>query len=169
MHAFLSEKPDLSYRTAVHRDDAEAVGQLVAATGFFSPEEIGIARELVEERLREGEKSGYFFVFAEREPKMAGFACFGPIPGTLRSFDLYWIAVHPSLQKKGVGRALLVAAEQAMQEKGAGRIYVDTSLRPQYESTRRFYNACGYRVEAVLEDFYAPRDGKVIYLKILTQ
>jgi hypothetical protein len=44
---------------------------------------------------------------------------------------------------------------------------VETSSRPLYEPTRRFYLACGYRLEAQLEDFYAPGDGKVIFLKVL--
>jgi hypothetical protein len=31
-----------------------------------------------------------------------------------------------------------------------------------------FYGACGYKIEATLEDFYAPGDAKVILLKILS-
>jgi hypothetical protein len=46
-------------------------------------------------------------------------------------------------------------------------VYAETSSRPQYEPTRSFYRACGYRLEARLEDFYAPGDGKVIFLKVL--
>jgi len=167
MNEFSGERLELSYRAEVRGEDADSVSQLVEATGFFSVEEIGIARELVEERLLRGAESGYFFLFAEAGHELAGYACFGPIPGTMRSFDLYWIAVHPLSQGRGIGRALLQAAEQEMMKNGAGRIYVDTSSRPQYEPTRRFYKSCGYREEVVLEDFYAPRDGKIIYLKIL--
>lgn len=167
MNEFSGERLELSYRAEVRGEDADSVSQLVEATGFFSVEEIGIARELVEERLLRGEESGYFFLFAEVGHDLAGYACFGPIPGTMRRFDLYWIAVQPYLQGKGIGRALLQAAERAMKETGAGRIYVDTSSRPQYESTRRFYESCGYREEAVLEDFYAPGDGKIIFKKDL--
>jgi len=155
------------YRAEVCREDKDAVGRLVAETGFFSAAEIAIARELVDERLEQGENSGYFFLFAEAENRLVGYACFGPIPGTLRSFDLYWIAVHPSGQGRGIGKALLMAAEQAMAEKGAGRIYVETSSRPQYEPTRLFYKACGYSEAAFLEDFYAPQDGKIIFVKPL--
>jgi len=156
------------YRTEVRREDREAVGRLVAETGFFSTEEIAIATELVEERLKQGEESGYFFLFAEADKRLSGYACFGPIPGTLHSFDLYWIAVSPSEQGRGTGRAILRAAERAMAERGAKRIYVDTSSRQQYEPTRLFYKACGYAEAAFLEDFYAPRDGKVIFVKALS-
>jgi hypothetical protein len=54
-----------------------------------------------------------------------------------------------------------------MAQRGARRIYADTSSRPQYEPTRRFYEACGYRREAFLADFYAPGDGKIIFGKEL--
>jgi len=155
----------ITYRAEVRPQDREAVGLLVAATGFFSTEEIDIARELVEERLKKGDSSGYFFLFAEETNNLVGYACFGPIPGTVHSFDLYWIAVHPSGQGRGIGRALLEAAEQVMAARGAQRIYVDTSSRPQYAPTRLFYTACGYREAAFLEDFYAPRDGKIIFVK----
>jgi len=51
---------------------------------------------------------------------------------------------------------------------GARRVYADTSARPQYAPTRAFYEASGYAPTAFLEDFYAPGDGKVIYVKVLT-
>jgi hypothetical protein len=44
---------------------------------------------------------------------------------------------------------------------------VDTSQRIQYASTRAFYEACGYYLEAVLEEFYGPGEGKAIYRKTL--
>jgi GNAT superfamily N-acetyltransferase len=151
----------------VRREDGDAVVKLVGETGFFSPEEIEIAGELVDERFCKGEGSGYFFLFAEEEDRLVGYVCYGPIPGSRHSFDLYWIAVQPSGQGRGIGRALLQIAEQLMVEAGAKRIYVDTSSRPQYEPTRCFYRVCGYREDAFLEDFYAPQDGKIIFVKSL--
>ena len=155
------------YRETVRPCDLEAVGALARATGFFSEEEAAIAEELVAERLAKGEASGYHFLFAETAGRLTGYACFGPIPGSVHSFDLYWIVVDPAAQGRGLGRALLAAAERQMARQGARRIYAETSSRPQYEPTRRFYEACGYRREALLEDFYAPGDGKVIFGKIL--
>ena len=159
------KKVKTAYRTEVRREDREDVGRLVTKTGFFSAGEILIATELIDERLAKGDESGYFFLFAEEGKRLVGYACFGPIPGTLQSFDLYWIVVDPSLQGRGIGRSLLNAAERKMAGQGAGRIYIDTSSRPQYELTRGFYKACGYREDAFLEDFYAPGDGKIIFVK----
>lgn len=156
-----------TFREEVQPRDREAVGRLVRLTTFFSEEEIGIAEELVGERLARGDASGYFFLFAEEGERLLGYACFGPIPGSTHSFDLYWIAVDPSAQGRGIGRALMAAAENVMGGQGARLIYADTSSRPQYEPTRSFYLACGYLEAAFLTDFYAPGDGKVIFVKTL--
>ena len=156
-----------TFREEVRPRDREAIGRLVRLTAFFSEEEIGIAEELVAERLARGDASGYFFLFAEEGDRLLGYACFGPIPGSTHSFDLYWIAVDPSAQGRGIGRALMAAAENVMAGQGARLIYADTSSRPQYEPTRSFYLACGYLEAAFLTDFYAPGDGKVIFVKTL--
>jgi GNAT superfamily N-acetyltransferase len=157
----------ISYRRKVRRADREAVGQLVGATGFFSKEECAIAVELLDERLARGEASGYFFLFAEEEERFLGYTCFGPIPGTAHSFDLYWIAVDPHAQGQGLGGKLLAESERLMTEQGARRVYAETSSRPQYRPTQAFYLSCGYVQEAFLADFYAPDDGKVIFVKAL--
>lgn len=156
------------FREEVKPGDRQAVGRLVRATGFFSEEEIGIAVELVEERLAKGDASGYFFLFTEEENRLIGYTCFGPIPGTLHSFDLYWIAVDPGEQGRGLGRKLMAMSEMLMAQRGGMQVYADTSSRPQYEPTRSFYLSCGYLKEALLADFYAPGDGKVIFVKPLS-
>lgn len=149
--------------------DSQAVREITLSTGFFTPEEIEVAVELVEERLTKGVSSGYHFIFLEREGKPAGYACFGPIACTTVSYDLYWIAVHADFQGCGYGRLLLEESEKAIQQMGGRRVYIETSSRAQYEPTRAFYLRCGYRQEALLEDFYAPGDSKVIYLKVLPE
>lgn len=155
------------WREAVGKRDRLEIDRLVRATGFFSAEEQAIAVELIDERLAKGEASGYFFLFAEAEGRMLGYACFGPIPGSAHSFDLYWIVVDPAAQRKGLGRELLQKAERLMALRGARRVYADTSSRPQYAPTRTFYLACGFTREALLADFYAAGDGKVIFSKVL--
>jgi hypothetical protein len=58
-------------------------------------------------------------------------------------------------------------AETAIRKLDGKRIYIETSSRDQYKTTRAFYEACGYRKEAVLRDFYSPGDDKVIYVKVI--
>ena len=155
------------YRQEVRQEDREAVGRLVRATGFFSKEECDIAVELVDDRMARGKASGYFFLFTEERGRFLGYTCFGPIPGTSHSFDLYWIAVDPCAQGRGLGRKLITGSERLMTEHGARRVYADTSSRLQYKPTQAFYLACGYVQEAFLADFYAPGDGKIIFVKVL--
>lgn len=157
---------DTSLRAEVAPSDIEAVRDIVTASGVFRPDEIEVAVELVEERLSRGEASGYHFVLAERDGRAVGYACFGPTSCTVRSFDLYWIAVHPLGARRGLGTRLLAEAERAM---AARRIYVETSSRPDYAPARAFYESRGYRLEARLEAFYAPGDDKLIYVKVVDE
>lgn len=147
--------------------DREPLARVVEATGFFNAEEVAVALELADEALAQGEASHYRFLVAEDGGDLAGYACWGPIPGTAAAADLYWIVVDPSRQGRGAGRALLAGAEAWMAGEGRTRVYVETSTRAQYDGTRAFYRACGYDLAAELPDFYAPGDGKAIFLKVL--
>lgn len=158
---------DAAFRQEVRPEDRKAIERLVRTTGYFSCEECAIAVELVDERLAKGKTSGYSFLFAEAESDLLGYTCFGPVPGTAHSFDLYWIAVAPHAQGRGLGRKLLAESERLMAGQGARRVYAETSSRRQYKPTHAFYLACGYIQEAFLSDFYAPGDGKMIFVKIL--
>lgn len=155
------------FREEVRREDAAAVRRIVASSGFFSPEEIAIAVELVTERLDRGPASGYHFIFAEDEGGVIGYTCFGPIPATRFSYDLYWIAVHARRRGGGIGRRLIELTEQGILCRGGRRVYAETSGRALYAVTRAFYAACGYVEEAVLKDFYAPGDAKHFFVKVL--
>jgi len=145
--------------------DREAIGALVAATGFFSEEEVAIAVELVDERAAKGDASDYFFVIAEDDSGVLGYTCYGPTPATLSSYDLYWIAVDPRAQRGGVGLLLMEATEARIAERGGGKVWLDTSGRAQYAPTHGFYRRAGYRLAAELVDFYAPGDSKLIFEK----
>lgn len=156
-------------RRAARDTDAIAIREITTATGFFYPTEIDIAVELIEDRLAKGEDSDYEFVFADDPDSGAtlGYACYGPIPLTQESWDLYWIAVSPQAQRRGVGRALMQAVEQDVRTRGGQRVYVDTASRPAYRPTRAFYRSRGYRVDAEFADFYSPGDAKVVMVKRL--
>lgn len=153
----------LTFRHTPRPEDHDAIRRIVASTGFFTEAEVDVAVELIDERLTRGEASGYQFVFAEQDGHTIGYACFGPIACTVGSYDLYWIAVDNAHRGHGHGRRILEEAEQRMA--GARRIYIETSGREQYAPTRTFYEHCGYRLEATLNDFYAPGDPKLIYAR----
>ncbi|MDP2647085.1 MAG: GNAT family N-acetyltransferase [Desulfobacterales bacterium] len=148
-------------------EDLKRVRSLAEATNFFYPAEVDVAEELVQECLDKGDRSGYFFVFARKNGQLSGYGCYGPVACTVSSYDLYWIAVHPDVQAGGLGRRILTEMEQRIRQCGGTRLYAETSDRPQYASTRAFYQRCGFRIESVMDEFYGPGDGRVIYGKIL--
>jgi len=160
--------PEIRFRCDVRREDAETVRRIVAATGYFTPSEVDVAVELVQENLAKGAAaSGYHFIFAEHGGRTVAYLCYGPIPCTVSSHNLYWIAVHPDYQGMGLGKTLMREAERLIKAAGGTRIYIDTSYKAQYEDTRAFYLSLGYELDALLRDFYSPGDDKVIYRKLL--
>ncbi len=157
----------LSFRDEPQTSDVGAVRRITESTGFFRPDEVDVAVELVEERLAKGVDSGYYFCFADAKNGPAGYVCFGPTPCTVGTFDLYWIAVATGWQGHGLGRILDDKAADAMRTLGGRRVYVETSGKEQYAPTRRFYERTGYAVAATLPEFYGPGDDKVIFWKTL--
>ncbi len=155
------------FRTETRPADVAAVRDLAAATAYFSPSEVAIAAELVEERLQKGPASGYEFLYADGADRLEGYACYGLIPCTLSSYDLYWIAVQPDTQGSGLGRRILEDCEHRIRAFGGTAVYAETSGKPQYVSTRKFYERCGYDTGAVFADFYGPGDDKYVFVKKL--
>lgn len=158
-------KPEIVFRNAPSAADRVAVRRIVESTGLFRSAEVDVAVELVDNCLAKGRASEYYFVFGDRDGATIGYACYGPITVTQGSYDVYWIAVDKRSQGQGLGRRLLAEAEHQVRSAGGRRIYVETSGRPDYLPTRAFYERCGYQVEAVLREFYAPGDDKVVYVK----
>lgn len=159
--------PGPGLRRAVTAADEASVGELVQATGFFSAEEVGIARELVRGRLQFGAASGYEFVFAEAGERLAGYACWGRTEQTVCGWDVYWLAVDPRLQRGGIGTLLMRHVEAEIAAAGGGDIWLETAGRDLYAPTRAFYERLDYTLEARLRDYYAVGDDKLIYVKRL--
>jgi D-alanine-D-alanine ligase len=147
--------------------DVATIRTLVEDTGVFSPIEVEVAVELVEDRLQRGARSDYQFIFAEVGGRTVGYTCYGPIALTAGSYDLYWIAVDKKCQGQKIGQLLMQKVEERILEANGRNIYIETSSRPAYTATQGFYLRCGYHEEAVLKDFYSPGDDKVIYAKRL--
>lgn len=155
----------ITYRRQIKPSDLEAIARIVQSSTFFSAEEIELACELVAEKLSDGDACSYQFLFGEEEDFVWGYTCFGLIPATAGSYDLYWIAVDNHLRANGLGKQLLKKTEEIIHNECGRHIYVETSSRHQYQTTHRFYEGCGYIREALLKDFYAEGDSKVIYSK----
>jgi ribosomal protein S18 acetylase RimI-like enzyme len=155
----------VEWREAAHDGDVAAVRRLVTDTAMFTTAEVAIAAELVEERIGKGRLSGYEFIFAEAESELLGYACYGAVPGSELSYDLYWIAVSRARRGLGLGRAILARVEEDVARRGGRALYADTSGSEHYEPTRAYYRKAGFKKVAELADFYRVGDAKVIYRK----
>lgn len=84
------------------------------------------------------------------------------------TWNMLALAVHPDLQGRGLGAALVTAAEENLRERGQRLIIVDTSGTADFALTRKFYAQNGYEEEARIRDFWASGDDKVTFRKALT-
>ncbi|MBI4881145.1 MAG: GNAT family N-acetyltransferase [Planctomycetes bacterium] len=151
----------------LRRDDLEPLVEILARTKVFRDDEVDVGREVLEEEIRDGVKSGYVTIVAEREGRPVGFSTHGLVPLTDATYDLYWIAVDPALQGSGLGRFLIARAERMVSEAGGRWLLAETSGSPMYAATRAFYLACGYTLVGCVPDAYRPGDPRLTFGKRL--
>ena len=157
-------EPFLGLLEARHRGPVEA---LLRATAVFREDEIAVALEVLDSYLaRPGQDYTAVGAF-NPGGDLLGYSVVGPTPCTLGTWDLYWIAVSPGIQGKGVGTTLLQEVEGRLTRSNARQLIIETSSRPPYDPTRAFYLKRGYREVARVPDFYEAGDHRVIYAKSL--
>jgi ribosomal protein S18 acetylase RimI-like enzyme len=147
--------------------DKQAVLQVLKGLLEFESEEVKVAEELIDEYLQCGFDSGYHPKVADDEGKIVGYIVYGPTPLTRGTWDIYWLAVSADMKRRGIGSSMLSHAEEEIVSHGGRLIVIETSSKASYENTRKFYKAKGYVEVCRIEDFYAPRDDKIMYLKRL--
>lgn len=147
--------------------DRAPIRAIVAATGVFTDEEVHVADELVADAIARPDESGYHALVLAEGSEVRGYACFGPVPLTEGTFDLYWIAVDPRAHARGHGRALLTAVEDTLRARGARLLLIEAAGRADNEPTLAFYRRCAYAELARIRDFYRPGDDKVVFGKYL--
>jgi ribosomal protein S18 acetylase RimI-like enzyme len=164
---------------ALTKGHRNRIREILDATSVFREEEVAVALELFDETFAAGPArapydpgdgvANYEFVGSfSREGQLVGYVCYGATPGTDRTYDLYWIAMHPEFQGEGGGSQLLGEVERRLRGREARVLVVETSSRDDYGPTRRFYEAHDYVQAATLADFYASGDHRVVYTKRLT-
>ncbi len=155
------------------RHDRESLETLILATGAFSASETDVALQVFDEAFPPDEGTGdpdYAFLGvcdAADTARLLGYVCYGPIPGNDRGYDVYWIAVHPGVQHRGLGTVLMHEVESRLAAWSARLIVVETSGRAAYALTRAFYARLGYTESGRVRGFYAPDDDRVLFTKRL--
>jgi len=169
---------NLSIRIAKPQDE-DIVIDIIEKTDFFREVELDIAREVFSEAAYNKPGCTYQSYVVEIEEsnsesratnddgRVVGWVCFGETPCTLGTYDIYWIAVEPSLQRQGIGRLLLDFSEHEIKQQGGRLAVIETSGMKKYLSTQKFYEKYDYVLAARIPEFYAPGDDKLIYIKKL--
>jgi ribosomal protein S18 acetylase RimI-like enzyme len=87
--------------------------------------------------------------------------------------ELTWIAVHPNLHRKGIGRSLVEALEEVLVRLGVLALEVSTvadsvEYEP-YARTRSFYHALGFLDIRVDRGWFPSGDDRLLLRKLLTE
>lgn len=147
--------------------DVQPLRQLLIETNVFTSDEIDIALELVHTVLDKPDQKDYI-IRVYQDEEIYGYYCVGPTPATASTYDLYWIAVRPSSQGKGIGKKLNAHAEELIRMLGGSLIIAETSSTQRYDKTRQFYLNTGYTELARIRAYYRAGDDLVVYGKYLS-
>ncbi|MDD5082943.1 MAG: GNAT family N-acetyltransferase [Dehalococcoidales bacterium] len=151
----------------INKPDKPTIMQILRQTPEFEPAEVDVAEELIDCYLEDPVGSDYFIYVAEVKKSIAGYICYGPTPLTRGTWDIYWMVTAPRKKGQGIGSHLLAFAENRIRETGGRLVFIETSSKPEYESTRRFHYSQGYELVCQVPDFYAPGDDKLLLRKRL--
>jgi ribosomal protein S18 acetylase RimI-like enzyme len=142
--------------------DLPALEDVLDATGLFPGELLAgmasafLAGETADEgwlTLEDGEPVALAYYVRERL--------------TDSTWNVLALAVHPRVQGRGHGSALMRHIEEALAARGERVLLVETSGVPAFERTRAFYRGLDFDEEARIREFYAAGDDKVIFRKAL--
>lgn len=153
----------MQLREGLRLSDRPALARLLRSIRVFREGEIAVAMELVDIGLSDPDRGYRFIVADDGAETVLGYACWGWAPMTDGVYDLYWIAVDPVSQGRGIGKRILRAVEEAVVRDGGRMLLIETEGSPAYQATRRFYERAGYAEIARIRDYYRVGADKVIY------
>lgn len=146
--------------------DLGAIGSIAVGSGLFEPDGWVVVEPTVAACLA-GVSDGAVWL-VERDGLAVGVAYAAPEPFAASAWNLYLLAVDPSVQGAGIGSVLVRTVEAQARAAAVGSLIIETSGVATFAATRAFYDAMGYRRVGRVRDFYGPGDDKVVYQKALT-
>jgi ribosomal protein S18 acetylase RimI-like enzyme len=120
--------------------------------------------------LDDGEQEDRLWACAvdETETVIAAAYCAGELFSD-RVWNLYFIAVHPDVQARGVGAQLLAWIEVRLTAQGIGAnaLIIETSSLDEFAVARAFYIKHAYQQVGEVPDYYGPGDDKIVFWRAL--
>jgi ribosomal protein S18 acetylase RimI-like enzyme len=149
--------------------DRSIIAELIVSVDHFNQAEVECALELIDLYLNKPQQTDYQVIVVEDlESRLHAYACWGPVPLTRGTQDLYWIATHPSSRGRGFGRALIAYIENKIVGIGGRLLVAETSAKKSYEGTIEFYRRLGFETASHIKDFYDVGDDRLIFVKRLS-
>jgi ribosomal protein S18 acetylase RimI-like enzyme len=150
-------------------EDRSGIADLVFSVENFNQAERDCAMELVDICLNHKDQQDYWFAVAENsQAAPLAYVCWGPVPLTRGTFDLYWIAVHPNARSRGLGQALMAYVVEKVHEQGGRLLIAETSAKESYRKTIEFYQRLNFEEASRIKDFYDVGDDRLIFIKRLS-
>ncbi len=153
-------------------DDRRGIYDLLLHSGTFNRSDAECVDGMFGEAFSRPGDDNYRFLScweedSSREPKLAGFACYGREALTQGTWDLFWVCVAGDARRKGAGRALLADVLRRAQEEHVRQMVIYTSSTERYAPARRLYESMGFVRTATVSDYYAENDDLYIYTRRL--
>ena len=147
--------------------DAEKIEKILNRIPQFTETEVKVAMELVNIAATNKMQTDYNVFVYEVDGRILGYYCIGRRPLTDGVYDLYWIAVDPTSEIKGIGTILVQHAEMFASENNGRWLLAETSSRDSYSGTRSFYMRNKFTIVAEINDFYSVGDNLIVFGKYL--
>ncbi len=151
----------------LRKTDKEHIRDIAISTENFNDDEITCCLAMVDDALDPHYLPANFACY-EEDGSVIGFICYGLDEMTKGTWEIYWVAVHKTHQRKGVGEALMRYAEEEARKQRARQLVLETSSKQNYAHVRRFYEKLGYQKIAVIPDYFSIGDDQEIYVKRLS-
>lgn len=147
----------------VQPQDLTGLKEVLDSSELFPSEYLD---DMISEYFNNKDTEDIWFTYIDNNRPIALGYC-APEKLTNGTFNLYAIAVHKELQGQGIGKKMMNFIEKLLIDNGKRVLIVETSSIDHYTLTRKFYTKLGYRLEAVIKDFWNDGEDKVIFWKKL--
>lgn len=150
------------------RSDRTAIEAIAIAIGFEPAETAEVLQAFDGVHAAADQSQALWLVASDEDDRdVQGVAYVELERMTEGTYNLLWLAVHPTRQKQGLGTALVRHVEHQLPERGAHLLLVETMGTADFAYVRQFYARLGFMEEARIRDFYGLGYDKVIFSKAL--